>query len=71
MFEGIDGVFFITIATLSCGFFGLLVRYCLKSKCEDISFCYGLLSVKRNVELEVEEEMKEMELGVGKEESKV
>jgi hypothetical protein len=62
MFEGIDGVFFITIATLSCGFFGLVVRYCLKSKCEDISLCYGFISVKRNVELEVEEEMREMEL---------
>ena len=69
MFEGIDGVFFITIATLSCGFFGLLVRYCLKSKCEDISLCFGVLAVKRNVELEVEEEMKEMELGI-KEETK-
>ena len=63
MFEGIDGVFFITIATLSCGFFGLVVRYCLKSKCEDISLCYGLLYVKRNVELETQEEMKELELG--------
>jgi hypothetical protein len=60
MFEGIDGVFFITIATLSCGFFGLVIRYCLKSKCENISCCYGLISVKRNVELESQEEMREM-----------
>ena len=67
MFEGIDGVFFITIATLSCGFLGLLVRYCLKSKCEDISLCCGLLAVKRNVELEAEEEIKEMELGIREE----
>jgi hypothetical protein len=67
MFEGIDGVFFITIATLSCGFFGLVIRYCLKSKCENISCCYGLLSVQRNVELESQEEMREMELGIKEE----
>ena len=59
MFEGIDGVFFITIATLSCGFFGLVIRYCLKSKCENISCCYGLVSVRRNVELETQEEIRE------------
>ena len=53
MFEGIDGVFFITIATLSCGFLGLLVRYCLKSKCEDISLC-GLVKIHRNIQAEVE-----------------
>ena len=67
MFESIDGVFFITIATLSCGFFGLVIRYCLKSKCENISCCYGLISVKRNVELKTQEEIREMELGIKEE----
>jgi hypothetical protein len=56
-----------TIATLSCGFFGLVIRYCLKSKCENISCCYGLISVKRNVELESQEEMREMELDIKEE----
>jgi len=58
-----DGIFWITISTLICGSFGLVVRYCLKSKCEDVSLCYGLIHVKRDIKAEVEEELKELELG--------
>lgn len=50
--EVYDATFFITISTLITGFLGLTIRYCLKSKCEDINVCYGLLSIKRRVELE-------------------
>jgi len=52
-----DAVFFITIATLLTGTFGLLIKYCLKSKCENIDFCFGLIRVKRRVDLEIKEEM--------------
>lgn len=62
--ETFDAVFWITISTLVCGSFGLVVRYCLKSKCDNINICYGLINVHRDVKLEVEEEMKEMELGI-------
>ena len=58
-----NAVFWITISTLICGSFGLVVRYCLKSKCEDVNLCYGLVHVKRDVKLAVEEEIKELELG--------
>jgi hypothetical protein len=58
-----DGIFWITISTLICGSFGLVVRYCLKSKCEDVNLCYGLIHVKRDIKSEVEEELKELELG--------
>jgi hypothetical protein len=58
-----DGIFWITISTLICGSFGLVVRYCLKSKCEDVNLCYGLIHVKRDIKAEVEEELKELELG--------
>jgi len=57
-----DGVFFITISTLLFGCFGLVIKYCLKSKCDNINLCFGLITVHRNVELETQEEMKEMEL---------
>ena len=64
-----DAVFFVTIATILIGFFGLIVKYCLKSKCEDISFCWGCCNIKRRVDLEVQEEMKELELTSKKQES--
>lgn len=65
-----NAVFWITISTLVCGSVGLVVRFCLKSKCEDVNLCYGLLHVKRDVKLEVEEELKEMELGINNDEPK-
>jgi hypothetical protein len=56
-----DGVFFITISTLLFGCFGLVIKYCLKSKGHSF---FGLITVHRNVELEAQEEMKEMDIGV-------
>lgn len=57
-----DAVFFITVITIITGFLGLVIKFCLKSKCENIVICYGFLNIKRRVDLEVEEEMKEIEL---------
>lgn len=65
-----DSTFFITLATLLVGAFGLSVKYCLRSRCENINVCYGLLSVHRNVDLESREEMKQIELGIKDEEEK-
>ncbi len=59
-----DGVFFITIATILAGSFGLSVKYCLKSKCEKFSVCFGLFEIKRRVDLEVQEEIAQMEMGI-------
>jgi hypothetical protein len=64
-----DAVFWITISTLVCGSFGLVVRYCLKSKCDDVRLCCGLIAIHRDVKAEIEEEMKEMELGIKNEEA--
>ena len=65
-----DAVFFLTIGSLVFGCFGLVIRYCLKSKCDNINLCFGLITVHRNVELEAEEEMKQMELGIKDDDSK-
>ena len=59
-----DGVFFITIATILAGSFGLAIKYCLKSKCEKFSVCFGIFEIRRRVDLEVEEEIVGMELGL-------
>lgn len=56
-----DAVFFVTIATLVCGSFGLVVRFCLKSKCDEVNFCYGLIKIHRDIKAEVE--LEERELG--------
>jgi hypothetical protein len=42
----------------------------LKSKCSDFSICWGLFSIKRNVELEVKEELAELEMGKKDDEEK-
>jgi len=47
-----NGTFFITITTIITGFLGLTIRYCLKSKCEDVSLCWGGFTIHRNVVLE-------------------
>jgi len=48
------------LATLGSGVLGLSIRYCFKSKCKNISLCFGLVSIDRNTEDEVKSE--EMEL---------
>ena len=65
-----DAVFFITISTLLFGCIGLTIRYCLKSRCDTINLCYGLISVHRDVKSEEELEMRAMDLGVKDDESK-
>ena len=63
-----DGVFFITIASLVCGAFGLVIRYCLKSRCDNVNFCFGLITIQRNVELESMEQIRKIENGIKEEE---
>lgn len=65
-----DAVFFISLATILVGAFGVSVKYCLKSKCEHFSLCYGLIKVDRRVDLEVQEHIREIELGITDEEEK-
>jgi hypothetical protein len=60
-YEEFDSVFFITLTTIITGFLGLTVRYCLKSKCENISFCWGGVKINRRVDLEAQQELAELE----------
>jgi len=47
-----NSAFWITIVTLCTGSVALGLKYCLKSKCDSINLCYGLIKIHRNVELE-------------------
>ena len=62
--EVFDGIFFLSVASLLVGVCGLSIKYCLKSKCEHFGLCCGLISIDRRVDLEVQEEMKKIELGM-------
>lgn len=52
------------LATLFVGVLGVAIRYSLKSKCSDVSVCFGLLKVKRDTEAELKAEERELELGI-------
>lgn len=56
--------FFISAGTMIVGLCALSIKYCLKSKCEHFGLCCGLISIDRRVDLEVQEEMKKIELGM-------
>jgi len=55
-----DATLIYGLATLGTGVLGLSIRYCFKSKCEDVSLCFGLIKIHRDTESEVKAE--EMEL---------
>jgi hypothetical protein len=52
-------VYSLSIAGL--GFLGLVVRYCFKSKCSEVSCCFGLIKIDRDIEHEVVEQQQEIE----------
>jgi len=64
-----NSVFWITLATILTGSIGLAIKFCLKSKCDNVSCCWGGLTIHRNVEIEQEEEMKAMEMGISRQDS--
>ena len=51
-----DGVTIIAIITLCIGAIGMIAKLCFKSKCSNISCCFGLINIKRNVLIESDTE---------------
>ena len=47
-------VYSLSIAGL--GFLGLAVRYCFKSKCNEVNCCFGLLKIERDIQHEIIEQ---------------
>ena len=54
--EGVNGMFYLSLATLLCSSLTLLIRFCYKSKCSE--FKCLCIKVKRNVNIEKEEDLK-------------
>jgi len=61
-----DSVFWLSVGSIVIGFLGIVIKYCLKSKCENVNCCCGLISVRRNVQLEHDEEITAMEMGINR-----
>jgi hypothetical protein len=47
-----DSTFFLSLSTIIVGFGAVLIRSLYKSKCENLTCCFGLLEIVRNVDLE-------------------
>ena len=63
-----NDVFWISVATITFSFFGVVLKSCLKSKCDNTNICWGLVKIHRRVELENDVEMN---TSIKKQESKV
>ena len=59
-----DPILIATLATLATGFAGLMLRYSFRSKCSDVSLCWGALHIIRDTKAENEEEKIELDHGV-------
>lgn len=44
------------ISIAGIGLIGLIVRYGFKSKCSDVSLCFGLIHIQRDIEQEIQEQ---------------
>ena len=53
--EGVNGMFYLSIATLACTFLTLSIKYCYKSKCKEVKLC--CLKITRDIETELKEDI--------------
>ena len=58
--DKLDSVFWLTLGGLFFGFFGVVLRYCFKSKCSRVSCC--CLKIERDIEAEIEEQQLELQV---------
>jgi hypothetical protein len=49
----LDGVFYLSLATMVCAGFGLAIKTCYRIKCDQISICGGCLNITRDIEHEL------------------
>jgi hypothetical protein len=69
MNNDLNAVFWLSLSSIVIGGIGLTLKFCLKSKCQKFKCCFGLVSIDRNVELEVREEIERMEHGIAESKS--
>ena len=45
-------VFWVYIATIAAGLIKYIIAYVLKSKCSDFNLCWGMMKIKRDIAIE-------------------
>jgi hypothetical protein len=63
-----NSAFWLTITGVLTAFISGSLVYAIKSKCSKCNFCYGLINIERNVEIEEKIEELELERGISREE---
>jgi hypothetical protein len=58
-----DSVFWLSMGGVIVGAFSVAVNACIKSKCSNLSLCYGLFSCQRDTQAEVELEEHRIDMG--------
>ena len=53
--------FWISMVGLIIGFLGVVIKFCLKSKCKTCSLCFGLIKIERDIDAENKEELMELD----------
>lgn len=61
MCADLDSVFWLSLSTLICGGFGLLIKHLYKIKCNEVLCCCGLMSFKRDVDDEMKIDLEKQE----------
>ncbi len=56
MSDTLDGVFYMSLATLAFGSVAMCIRMCYKSKCNEVKCC-GCIKITRDVGIEKEEDL--------------
>jgi len=59
-----NGTFWLSISAMLLSFVGILTVFCLKSKCKKCNICFGLISVERDIDGELEDEKMMIENGM-------
>ena len=62
LIQGVDGIFYITIATLFSTGINLLIRYCYKSRCVEVECC--CFKIRRDPRAENKEDLQSLTLNV-------
>lgn len=59
----VNPVFWISIATITVGLIKYAIEFMLKSKCSDFSLCWGVFKIKRDIQIERDIELAQIQAG--------
>ena len=51
-YDEFNATFWLSLATMILGSFGICLRYAYMSKCGHIRLCGGMIDIERNIEIE-------------------